>query len=227
LFSEQFVYKSRFYFYSDKINSENIDKISKFIDGTEEYFSSQFNYLPKESLGIKIMSSLDEMKQIFGVDYFIGGYYNGGQVFLQPVEILLKKNVLQKVVFIEYAHYFIDSYTKNNCPKWLNEMYSAYFYAKFSNRLDNYQTDYKYLITYKKLIDINSNLKNKNNLKEFYNISINFFEFLNLKYGKNFTHEMLTSLRSKKNFEAFVKAKTGKTLEIIFENSFIKQEKSY
>lgn len=86
----------------------------------------------QEPFSIKIMPSVWALTSSFNVDSNVGAVYVNSSAYLQPLVNLRGRNKYRKTLFIEYAHYFIDSVTDKNCPLWLNEGLSYYFWLLYS-----------------------------------------------------------------------------------------------
>ena len=220
LFSESFTYKNRFYFYFDNISQKNLDLLIDSLDQVESFFIDKFNYIPKEKLDIKIFNYVWQMEKNLGIKYWIGGYYFDYSFFIQPIDSLVKKSVLKKVIFVEYSHYFIDSYTKNNCPLWLNEMLSSYFYYLFYNKQVNLSYQIKNLQNFNDFINLQSNIYDKEKMEDFNNISIKFSIFLSKKFNDIYLSNILENLRNNVRFEEIIQNKLKKDIKEIYEKDF-------
>jgi hypothetical protein len=126
--------RGRFYIHAGEINPGDLELVLEILQQTEELFASIYNYLPAENLDLIIMPSVQEMKAVLGVGPWVGAYYANYKTYLQPLGILKKREVLRKILFIEYAHYFIDSYTGGTCPPWFNEMCSYYLFRLYADK---------------------------------------------------------------------------------------------
>jgi|GEM_PF-4697871 len=219
-FSETFVYK-RFNIISSKINKNEIDKIIIEIDKIEKYFSDIFDYIPLNSIDIIIFDDIYSMTDTFKIPYWIGGYYIDNKIFLQPIRILIKKNVLSKVLFIEYTHYFIDSLTDNNCPGWFNEMLSYYYYALYAGD-KVFENDFK-AVFYKfdDFCNLKKNINDFDKIKAFYLYSYKFASFLDKNRGiifKRILSDMKNNINLNKSFINIY----GKSIKYVFEEEFLK-----
>jgi hypothetical protein len=126
--------RGRFYIHAGEINPGDLELVLEILQQAEELFASIYNYLPAENLDLIIMPSVQEMKAVLGVGPWVGAYYANYKTYLQPLGILKKREVLRKILFIEYAHYFIDSYTGGTCPPWFNEMCSYYLFRLYADK---------------------------------------------------------------------------------------------
>jgi hypothetical protein len=57
----------------------------------------------------------------------IGGLYYNGKIYLQPIPVLKRRGVLNSILSHELAHAFLNEYSKNGLPIWLNESFAVYF----------------------------------------------------------------------------------------------------
>ncbi len=217
LFGETYTYK-RFTFYYKSIDSNLLTNLIDIFDESENFFLKEFNYIPSENIDIKICSSIDEMKQKLNINYWIGGYYLYGNIYLQPLEILIKKKLLKKIIFIEYSHYFIDSFTGNNCPLWFNEMLSYNYFNSVINYDNIPEKEIKIISDYSKFIDLKKNLKNMDLMDKFYHTAILFADYLNNIYGGNFNKKILILLCEKKTFDESILILFNKDIKKLYED---------
>lgn len=175
------------------------------------FYENRFDSPCSDSLEITIMPSVNEMMRVFAIEPFIAGYYYGNKVYIQPVDILLKKGVVEKTVFIEYSHYFIDTMTHMSVPGWFNEGMSSYYY---------YQTQTKKqpagkLLSYAEICNFQQVIKNRSTLDDFY-YSTNMF-LGRLDTAENGTlRKLIEVIRAGNTFEAAFKIVTGKSCEELY-----------
>ena len=160
---------------------------------------------------------MDQLK----VQYWIGGYYVNNKVYLQPVDVLIKKNMLDKIIFTEYAHYFINDLTGNNCPPWLNEMLSYYFFMQANNLEIKSSGKLKAVKSFSELIKINKIFMDNKFSKSFYYYSALFVFYLNSKYKKDFFEAVLLKIKQGKSLDYAVLEITGRKLDYIYDKEFI------
>jgi hypothetical protein len=215
IFAGTTVFNDRFYLYFENEDEKYLNNIKESILISENFFVEKFGKIPEENLDIKISSSVSQMTTDLKTGYWIGGFYSNYKVFLQPIAVLKKKDVFQKIIFIEYAHYYIDSYTDNNCRLWLNEMLSSYYYSIFSKQKIDFNYKIQYLLNYKNLTDLQTILKTRKTTEEFNIISVIFVSYLTSKYGSKFIDELLNELKEENINSIFIK-KTKKIPEEIY-----------
>ncbi len=130
---------------------ESEEEIIKFVDDileVESFFLDIFKIRCNYPLSITIEPSVYEFTSRFNLDSKIGALYFDSHAFFQPLNNLKRKGKYRKTLFTEYAHYYIDYITEENCQPWLNEGLSYYYWLIYSNEnliQGIYQADISFL----------------------------------------------------------------------------------
>jgi hypothetical protein len=213
LYSETVIWNQRFFIISQ---NENTDDLKSALEKSELFFKDKFNYLPGENLDIFVASTFDEYSKKTGLGFWAGGFYVNGSFIMQPVNILKKKKMFEKVVFIEYSHYFIHSITKGKCPGWFDEAVSLYYFRLFSG-FTNFKVQKPLLIdSYNKLIDIKKIISNRELSLEFDKISFGFISRMSAVYGTDLIQKIFIELINGSDFENGIMKITGKKMADLY-----------
>lgn len=212
--SRTFIY-NRFYLHYENLSPSELDELTMQLDRAEAFFALRFNYKNRDSLDIIITPSVQVMCSYLMIPSWIGGYYKRGRVFIQPVAVLKKKAVLEKVIFTEIAHDQIDSYTAGRCPPWFNEAASYYYYLLSGGSPGGPVITELYFSSYSSLTALKDILKDKAATHAFYRESLAFILYLNsIKSG--FCLGLFEKLHEGSSFEEAVADLTGKTPEQLY-----------
>lgn len=208
--------------FSSPLSYYEQQKTVEILNESELFLVSILGEKPSDVLSITLFSSVQEMKETLKIPYYIGGWYYQGKIWLQPVSILIKKNVLEKTVFIEYAHFYFDFYTRNNCPDWLNEILSLYYYRlKIGKQI---QKPDLLLKTYQEFSSLSKNLFNSKKIKVFFETGVAFLYYLNQEFPE-WNRLMLTKLKTDLSFEKAFQEICGKSVEEVYEKDFMSGKK--
>jgi len=214
-------HQGRFYIHSGDAFPGNVELVLEKLQQAEQLLSGLFNYLPKENFDIIILTGVWEMESTFGLGPWIGAYYKDYKSYLQPIEALKKREVLERVLFIEYAHYFFDSYTDNNCPVWFNEMCSFCLYLHIKGEsLGQQPAEFKFT-SLDEFTDLARNIKSAERMHAFYNYSAFFYSFLYTEYGVNLFTHLPRAMYEGASLAESVRKAAGKTIQVIFEEEFL------
>ncbi len=222
LYSETFNFKRFYISYDKSIEKNKIEKLIDIINKAEDFFINKFDYVPKAKLDFFIFNTVNEMMESLKIPSWIGAYFNNNYVYLQPVEILEKKNILEKIIFIEYSHYYINDISNNNCPLWLNEMLSSFYSMQFLNENKTYNKDIKIIKKFSELTDNKKIFKDYEFSRSFYYSSELFINFLNNKYYQNFFDMILLKLKAGYDFNDTFLEITGEKIDYLYESDFIR-----
>lgn len=212
--SGTFVYK-RFYFHFEGVDRRELDELSAAVSRAEAFFVLRFDFQSFGSLDIVIAPSVNGMCSSLNIPSWIGGYYKPGRVFIQPLPVLKKKGVFEKVLFTEIAHDIIDGYTGGKCPAWFNEAASYYYYLIYSGALTGPVVKEPYFKSYISLTDLETILKDKNAARAFYAESLAFILFLNSR-SETFCEKLFLALHKGSSFDDAVLVLTGSSPEELF-----------
>jgi hypothetical protein len=215
------LHQGRFYIHGEDGSPENRESVLEILQQAEQLLSDLFNYVPMENFDIIILDGVWEMRSAFGLGPWIGAYYKDFKSYLQPIEVLKKREILERIVFIEYAHYFFDSYTTNKCPAWFNEMCSFFLYLYVTaESLDRQPAEFKFTSLHD-FTDLAFNLKSADRMHAFYNYSVWFHLFLKTEYDIIAFSHLLPIMHEGASLEESVRQSTGKSLQVIFEEEFL------
>lgn len=204
--SQTISFDSRFNFFCS--NPDDGRLVYNYFIQYEKCFNDYFNYNPNKQLDITIFSSVDKMTGMFSIKSFIGGYFTDNKIFLQPINILIKRNVLEKVIFTEYAHYYLYYFTNTKINGAFNEMLTYFYYINFVKKSGGKFRKIILLNNVNEINDFNKIINSKEKLEEFYYISYHFISFIKNKYNNSFDIIILNELR-KNDFNSAIKKITG------------------
>jgi hypothetical protein len=214
--SLEYNYKKFYFNFNKNLPSEILGRITDALDKSEDFFYNNFNFLPNARLDFYFFENIELMKKKLDVQPWIGGYYANGTVYLQPPDILIKKNMLEKVLFTEYAHYYINELSGYACPLWLNEMLSYSYCNNFSNAGVSLNKNIKIIDKFNDFINIKKLFNDYNYAREFYYNSEMFFYYLNHNESNDFFNRLLRNLKEKKDIDASFKELAGDGIEKIY-----------
>jgi hypothetical protein len=223
--------QGRFYVHGQDLTPRNAELLLERLAQVEKEFSEFFTYVPAESFDIIVLSSVKEMQSAFNLGPWVGAYYEDYKSYLQPIEVLIKREVLERIIFIEYAHYFFTSYTNNACPAWFNEACSYYLYMLWAGTplptgtaaplLPVQAGNYKFK-NFSDFSDLKANIRDYERLQAFYHYALNFCYFLKTQKQVTIFSDLLKMMHQGKSFAESVQLTTGKTMEALFEKEFLK-----
>ncbi len=96
---------------------EKINRLIKYQKAKcESFFSTNIRKKPE----LYFYSSVENFKKQAMISYWYGGFYRNDRIYLQPFEVLDRKNSLEKVIFHEYSHFFLDQLIPD-IPFFMNE----------------------------------------------------------------------------------------------------------
>ncbi|MBN1899636.1 MAG: hypothetical protein JW827_12745 [Spirochaetes bacterium] len=221
LVAREHVWKNFIFTYPDDVPQEKIERVIRILDDAQDFFKEKFSFAPFENVTLKISGSVNDFTSALRVPYWVGGWYQERTIYLQPLDVLIKKNVLKKIIFTEYAHFYFESYTFFECPGWFNEMLAVtYFYDYSHEPLPLFQKS-KLLEQFEDFIDLKRNLRSKNYTKDFFLHAIHFTHFLSQTYGEHFIRDILKAMHQGNSFSNVIKKKTGRSIKDIYEKDFM------
>jgi len=200
-------------------NAEEHDQILKELDQSSQFLKRLFHYQPKEIFEIKVAENLSSYQEQ-GFPLWLGGFYAQQSAFIQPVKVLINKSVFKKTIFIEYAHFFIDSYSRERCPDWLNEMLSLYFYYQYVSLTVPFEPKNQRLCQFKDFKNLQKNLKEHSLSEAFFKNSLLFAFFIEKKNGGFFWIELLSHMKKGTSLEKAFLKKTKQSIQKVYENDF-------
>lgn len=115
-----------------KESQYEINSLLNDIDIIEIFFKDNLNVHPDRPFSLTILPSVWDLTSRFNVNEKVGAIYIDNHAFFQPLVNLKSKKYYFKTLFTEYGHYYIDRVTNNNCPPWLNEGLTYYYWLIFS-----------------------------------------------------------------------------------------------
>ncbi|MBN1799327.1 MAG: hypothetical protein JW822_12170 [Spirochaetales bacterium] len=213
-------HKGRFYIHGEDSSSGNLEVVLEKLEQAEQLLSGIFNYLPQENFDIIILDGVWEMEAAFGLGPWIGAFYKDFKSYLQPIETLMKREMLERIVFIEYAHYFFDSYTNSTCPAWFNELCSVYFCTLYVDAVIPLRCEHKF-VNFQEFSNLGRNMKDRKLLDAFYFYAFHFARFLLAQYKTNPFSDLINAVHEGAALDESVRKTTGKSLQVIFEEEFL------
>ncbi len=76
---------------------------------------------PPVSLQAKLYRTTPDFTAATGAEHYMGAFFTGGVLHLQPVRALRDRGILQQTVTHEYVHFYLNVLTNGNTPAWLDE----------------------------------------------------------------------------------------------------------
>jgi len=204
-------------FFEDQAAAQEYDQVEKILNESSDYLTRvSGGFIPREQFTLRVAKSLQSY-QTMGLPLWLGGYYENKNAIIQPIEVLKGKEALRKTLFIEFAHFFINSFSQDHCPAWLNEMLSYYYYYQFANLTFPYLKKNEKLAHFKDFEKLEQALKNHLLARAFFNNALIFAVYMEQKKGQGFWLKILKDLQTGQKLHRIFKKRAGKTLEKIYE----------
>jgi hypothetical protein len=215
--------RGRFYLHGDGFSADEAGLVMDTLENAERLLSGIYNYIPAENLDIIVLSGVWEMKTSFGVGPWVGAYYTGFKTYLQPITTLKKREVLARVLFIEYAHYYLDSYTNRTCPAWFNELCSYYLFRLYTGAppVPAAPAAGVSFRRYADFIDLSANMRDYDRLESFYYYAVRFVLFLQERHRLNACLDLVKAMHRGISFKDAVTQAAGKSPARLFEEEFL------
>jgi len=117
-----------------------------------DYLEDDYTYLNKKTglelqqpLVVRLYASLGSfISQSKVKKTWRGGFYERGVLHLQPVELLLKRNIMEQTLSFEFATAMLDEVGRKGCPQWLREAFAV----SYSGEMAGLTPPYGMLISY-------------------------------------------------------------------------------
>lgn len=183
----------------------------------KRYWQESYGFAPRFVLKIIVMPSVKDLQKLAGVHHLIGGWYTSSGVYVQPLAVLRKVGMLEKVIFIELAHYYIHEYTHGNCPGWWDELMALDAWHLYGgSHPDPLAGPLNW--SYAQLSWINSFVGKTAKSQDYYSFLENFAFYLKRKYSPQVLHQIMGKLRRQIPLEEAFYGQTGWRLEKEYED---------
>jgi len=168
-------------FSETEIQSYDLEIINSIIKNQKQKVESFFDFILQKRPIIYFSSTLESFKQKTRLDWFYGGLYKDGIIYLQPFSILKKYENLENIISHEYTHFFIDNIL-TNLHYFVNEGLVLYLTGNF---IEN-----KPPLIFENML-IPDIFTNYDDLQYYLSSSVNFIKYCILKFNK---YEFIKSL---------------------------------
>lgn len=197
--------------------SRDIDYAFQILSTYKRYWQGSYRFAPSKQLKITVMPSVSALQKLAGVHHLIGGWYTASGVFIQPLDVLRKVGMLERVLFIELAHHYIQEYTAGNCPGWWDELMALDNWHVYQGSLpDPLSGTVNW--NYSQLSRINSFVGKTAKSQDFFSFLENFAFFLKKKYSPKILQQIMEQLRRQVPLEEAFYVRTGERLEKEYED---------
>lgn len=162
-------------------SNKAIEGFVRDIEIIDSFFYENFNIPINQPFSVTIMPSVWDFTSKFGVSSRVGAIYFDSQAYFQPLLNLKSKERYKKTLFTEYSHFYIDIITDFNCPPWLNEGLSYYYWLLYSGES---QIKTENILDIRELKDFSLMMNDPDKMRDYYSSIMIFFNEL-FKNGKN------------------------------------------
>jgi hypothetical protein len=162
--------------YPNNIQINKIEIIAEYLENKYNVLANSWKMRKENKIEVIFYSTTYDFLKYTNSQVGLSGKYAGGKMHLQPITLMEKKKILYPTLSHELAHAFLDEYSKNGLPKWLNESFAVYF----SDALPRYEPEKKLRLNHFEDLDTylsKDDLKTKNTVYFYLGLTMQFFMF--------------------------------------------------
>ncbi len=131
--------------YEKGVSELSARQVADYLEDDYSYLNKKTGLVLQQPLVVRLYASLGSyISQSKMKKTWRGGFYERGVFHLQPVELLLKKNIMEQTLSFEFATAMLDEVGRKGCPRWLREAFAV----SYSGEMAGLTPPYGMLISY-------------------------------------------------------------------------------
>jgi hypothetical protein len=103
------------------VDPDGRDEIEAILNDAGEDYLPMFKLDGNSRLDIYVCKDAQEFVKRTGADWWNGGHFVNHVIYIQRLEALKERGILEQTLVHEFLHYCIRRVAGNKCPVWLNE----------------------------------------------------------------------------------------------------------